>query len=208
MRNTLRLNELKMDWKVVTTVVVSTLLLIIDYYYRLFPSKVLDRMVLYFFIPLLIILVIYRERPSKYGLRLGDWRAGLAITGIAALLIVLIVWLVGRTEAFQEYYAPLLNVQIPVPLYTALDLFGWEFLFRGFLLFSLYSVAGPYAIVLQAVPFALAHLGKPEVETLSTIFGGIAFGYVAWRTGSFIYPFIIHWFLFTLVVYVAGGFGI
>ena len=204
----MRLNELKMDWKVVTTIVVSTLLLIIDYYYRLFPSKVLDRMVLYFVIPLMIILLIYRENPAKYGFRVGDWRAGLVITGIAAALIVAIVWLVGRTEAFQEYYAPLLNVRMPVPLYTALDLFGWEFLFRGFLLFSLYSVVGPYAIVIQAVPFALAHLGKPEVETLSTIFGGMAFGYVAWRTGSFIYPFIIHWFLFTLTVYITGGVGL
>ena len=46
---------------------------------------------------------------------------------------------------------------------------------------------------------------KPEVETLSTIFGGFAFGWVAWRTKSFLYPFLIHWFIATLIIIVAAG---
>jgi membrane protease YdiL (CAAX protease family) len=55
------------------------------------------------------------------------------------------------------------------------------------------------------VPFALAHLGKPEVETLSTIFGGFLFGLVAWRSKSFLYAFLIHWFVATFTIYVAGS---
>jgi membrane protease YdiL (CAAX protease family) len=58
---------------------------------------------------------------------------------------------------------------------------------------------------LQAVPFVIAHIGKPEVETLSTIFGGFAFGWVAWRTRSFVYPFLIHWYIATFTILVAGG---
>ena len=61
------------------------------------------------------------------------------------------------------------------------------------------------ALVLQAVPFTIAHLGKPELETLSCMFGGSALGYVAWRTRSFIYPFLIHWFLSTFTLLVASG---
>ena len=57
---------------------------------------------------------------------------------------------------------------------------------------------GAEALWLQAVPFAIAHIGKPEIETLSTIFGGFAFGWVAWRTRSFVYPFLIHWYIATL----------
>jgi Type II CAAX prenyl endopeptidase Rce1-like len=60
----------------------------------------------------------------------------------------------------------------------------------------------------HAVPFALAHLTKPPLETLSTIFGGMAFWWVAWRTRSFVYPFLIHLYimLFTaLVVTRLGG---
>ena len=37
------------------------------------------------------------------------------------------------------------------------------------------------------------------------IFGGSAFGYVAWRTRSFLYPFLIHRFLATFTVLVASG---
>jgi len=49
------------------------------------------------------------------------------------------------------------------------------------------------------------HLGKPEVETLSTIFGGAAFGFVAWQTQSFLYPFLIHWFILSFTMLIATG---
>jgi uncharacterized protein len=49
------------------------------------------------------------------------------------------------------------------------------------------------------------HIGKPEIETLSTIFGGFAFGWIAYRTRSFLYPFLIHWYIFTLIVLVSSG---
>ena len=113
--------------------------------------------------------------------------------------------MVARTGAFRRYYAPQADSLIPLLIENGLDLLGWEFVFRGFLLFALYPVCGPYAILLQAVPFAIAHFGKPELETLSCIFGGSAFGYVAWRTRSFLYPFLIHWFLATFTVLVASG---
>jgi membrane protease YdiL (CAAX protease family) len=200
----LRLDELRMQWKVVASIIVSTTLLIIDYYHRLLPVHPLDRMLLYFVVPMLIILLVYRDRPADYGFRVGDWRSGLLITFAACAVITVVIWFIAQSEAFRGYYKPLSETTLPVPVYAALDLFGWEFLFRGFLLFSLYAAVGPYAIVLQAVPFALAHIGKPELETLSTIFGGSAFGYIAWRTGSFLYPFLIHWFLLTVTIMFAS----
>lgn len=90
-----------------------------------------------------------------------------------------------------------------LPWTTFLELFGWEFMFRGWILFGYARKFGPEAIWLQAVPFALAHIGKPQIETFSTIFGGFAFGWIAWRTKSFLYPFFIHWYIYTLVVLVA-----
>jgi hypothetical protein len=64
---------------------------------------------------------------------------------------------------------------------------------------------GAEALWLQAVPFALMHNGKPELETLSTIFGGFAFGWIAYRTNSFVWPFLIHWFIATFIIVVAAG---
>ena len=92
-----------------------------------------------------------------------------------------------------------------LPWTTFLDLIGWEFFFRGFLLFTYARRFGADALWLQAVPFALAHIGKPSIETLSTIFGGFAFGWLAYRTRSFLYPFLVHWFISTFVILVAAG---
>ncbi|MFQ6101006.1 MAG: type II CAAX prenyl endopeptidase Rce1 family protein [Anaerolineae bacterium] len=201
----MRPNQLRMDWKAVTAIVVSTLAMSVEHYHRIFASKAYDRLLLYLGVPLLVILLVFRESPARYGLRLGDWKAGLALVAVGCGGMALVMLFVARTGEFRDYYAPQINSAIPLPLDAALDLFGWEFLFRGFLLFALYPVCGPYAIVLQAVPFTIAHFGKPELETLSCIFGGSAFGYVAWRTRSFLYPFLIHWFLVTITVLLASA---
>jgi len=86
-----------------------------------------------------------------------------------------------------------------------LDLIGWEFIFRGWILFGYAKEFGDNALWLQAVPFAVAHIGKPEVETLSTIFGGFIFGLIAWKTKSFLYPFLIHLFINAFTIMVAAG---
>jgi hypothetical protein len=65
-------------------------------------------------------------------------------------------------------------------LLNGVELFGWEFIWRGLVLFALARAFGPGpAILLQSVPFAFMHLGKPEIETFSTLFGGAAFGLIA-----------------------------
>jgi membrane protease YdiL (CAAX protease family) len=69
----------------------------------------------------------------------------------------------------------------------------------------MYRAIGAPAVVLQAVPFAMAHLGKPELETMTTVLGGMGFGWIAWRTDSFLYPFLIHWGLNVFVRLVASS---
>lgn len=210
--------DLHLDWKIAILTIVSTLLLIVDYYH--FPilqwtkwisgwdftglsMKVLDRTLLYFIVPMFFILVVFREHPKDYGFGFGDWKAGIVITLGARALIAPILWLIGRGNAsFQDYYKPMMA---GLPWNTLLDLFGWEFIFRGWLLFGYARRFGPEALWLQAVPFALAHMGKPELETLSTIFGGFAFGWVAWRTKSFFYALLIHWFVASFTIIVAAG---
>jgi membrane protease YdiL (CAAX protease family) len=201
---------LKFDWKIATITIASTLLLMVDSYHRLTPAawgirewKAVDRTILYLLIPLLITLLLFREDPHRYGFTLGDWRAGLVITLAAILLIAPVLWFVARGDAsMQDYYKGQVS---GLPWNTFLDLLGWEFFFRGWILFGYARRFGAEALWLQAVPFALAHIGKPEVETLSTIFGGFAFGWVAWRTKSFVYPLLIHWFVASFTILVAAG---
>jgi membrane protease YdiL (CAAX protease family) len=209
MRNLFR-TGLKFDWKVVTITIVSTLVLLVDSYFRITEKwiggmwwKAIDRTILYFIIPMLFILVVFRENPRDYGFTLGDWRAGLILTLGGILLMAPILWFLNRGDpSMQNYYHPLLN---GLPWSTLADLFGWEFIFRGWILFGYARKFGPEALWLQAVPFALAHVGKPAVETFSTIFGGFLFGWVAYRTKSFIYPLLIHWFVASFTIIVAAG---
>ncbi len=195
---------LQFDWKISTITIVSTLLLTLSHYHRFTTWKPYDGLLLFFVTPLLFILLIFRENPKEYGFCLGDWKAGLSLTLGAVIIMLPILWLlVNKDVSMRNYYKPLLTPTLP--LYTFLDLFSWEFLFRGWILFGYARKFGPEALWLQAVPFAIAHFGKPESETISTIFGGFAFGWIAWRTKSFLYPLLIHWAIFTFVVLVAGG---
>ena len=195
--------DLNFDREAVALTILSTLLLMVDYYERLTPSKELDRLGLYLLIPLLVIVLAFRKSPRDYGFQWGDWRAGLALTAIVIALAAPIIWVTVRSDAaIVDYYAK--QWSAAAPLFTFLDLLGWEFFFRGFLLFGYARLFGSHALWLQAVPFALAHLSKPPVETYSTIFGGFLFGLVAWRTRSFVYPFLIHWFIATFTMWAAS----
>ena len=195
--------KLKFDWKIVTVTILSTLLLMVDHYHKLTAFKYWDRVILYLVIPLLVILILFRENPKEYGFSFGDWKLGLTYTALGILFMAPVIYYLGNGDAsMQKYYEPFLKV---LPWTTFLDLIGWEFLFRGWILFAYSRKFGHDALWLQAVPFALAHVGKPEIETLSTIFGGFAFGWVAWRTKSFVWPFLIHWFIATLIIIVASG---
>ncbi|MDP1995179.1 MAG: CPBP family intramembrane metalloprotease [Ignavibacteria bacterium] len=194
--------KLNFDWKIVAVTIVSTLLLMADHYHKLTPHKYWDRVILYLVIPLLIILVLFRENPKEYGFSFGDWKLGLTYTALGILFMAPIIYYLGSGDAsMKKYYEPYLS---GLPWTSFLDLVGWEFLFRGWMLFAYSRKFGHNALWLQAVPFAMAHVGKPEIETLSTIFGGFAFGWVAWRTKSFFWPFLIHWFIATFIIIVAA----
>lgn len=69
---------------------------------------------------------------------------------------------------------------------------GWEFIWRGFMLFGLEKKFGYYAVLIQMIPFVILHNGKPFLETLGAIPGGIALGLLALRTRSIYYCVAVH----------------
>jgi len=211
---TFKLGGLVLDTRSTIVVVSSTLLLVLGYYRETLPAipgtpvdgGMLAAVLYYLLIPLFIVGVIFGEPAADYGFRTGDWRQGLKAAVVVILIAIPVLYGAAHTEAMTRYYAGAARQDPPLIIArAAIELFGWEFLFRGFLLFGLLRVLGPIAVVLQAVPFALAHLGKPEIETLSTIFGGTLFGWIAWRSRSFLYAFLVHWFILSFVTLVAQG---
>ncbi|MBN1888150.1 MAG: CPBP family intramembrane metalloprotease [Thermoflexales bacterium] len=197
--------SLSLDGKTTVLIIASTLLLTVARYRSLTPWHSLDMALLCLVAPMLLIMVGWGQPPSDYGLKVGNWRLGLLFTLGGIALITPVLWLIARTPDFRAYYA---GQALPwgwLLLDNAVHIFSWEFFFRGFMLFGLVKRYGDDAIWLQAVPFAIAHFGKPELETLSTIFGGAAFGYVALKTDSMLYPFLIHFFVQVLVIALAAG---
>lgn len=196
------------DIKITFLIIFGTIVPMLAYYnHQITGERAYDHFIYYFILPMAVIILLFRESPGDYGFTLGNWRVGLMWTVIGCIGMAVILWFVARTPAMQSYYvarAPENTGQVIV--LTGIELFGWEFIWRGLMLFAFARVFGPGpAIFLQAVPFAFMHLGKPEIETLSTIFGGAAFGFVAWQSGSFVYPFLIHWFIATFTQLIALG---
>jgi membrane protease YdiL (CAAX protease family) len=196
-------DRLNGDWKITLITIVSTLLIMVDFYYSPTSINHFDSILLFILLPLIVIIVIFKQNPSEYGFVIGEWKIGVVLVLLGIVFMTPVIWYLGTREpGMQSYY----NLPVDGLIWKkALELFGWEYLFRGWILFGYARKYGPDAVWLQAVPFAIAHIGKPEIETLSTIFGGFAFGWVAWRTGSFLYSFVIHWYIAVLIILVSTG---
>ena len=167
----------------------------------------LERLIVQGAIPFALVVIAMRDRPSRYGLRVGDARAGLVVALAGCVVMTAVVLVSGRFPEFVRYYG---SQGAPAPdvfLTTALEVIPAEFFFRGFLMFALLRVMGPIAVVVATVPFAFAHLGKPEIETLSTLGGGFLYGWLDWRTGSVVWSGLAHTWILGLLVIVASSAG-
>jgi len=186
----------------IVVIVVSTLCYCLMDYRSPFRQKTWDGVLFYFAIPFVTILLL-RQNPLRWGLSIGEWKWTLGLTLAGAAGTGLLLLGAVRLPVFKSYY-DLLGPQ-PGRLWPwialfAIDMFVWEFFFRGFMLFGLDPALGEMAIYVQMIPFAIAHIGKPELETLSSIAGGILIGYMVRRCRSFWPAFILHT-LIGLVMY-------
>lgn len=154
--------------------------------------------IVYLLIPILIIIFLFKEKPSSFGLQLGDTKLGLSVSLLFIGVMAIIVWFVSAQESFALTYPHLGNARIDWELFCCYEfgiiayLFAWEFIWRGFLLFGSEKKFGYYAVFIQMIPFVILHNGKPFLETFGAIFGGIALGILALRTRSIFYCFITH----------------
>lgn len=151
-----------------------------------------------FVIPVLCLLLLFRRRPAEVGLGAGDWRFGLAIALAYVPLVAVGTWVLsagGDFRARYPQYSPAARDWTIFLYYELLYLtywIGWEYLWRGFVLFGTARTFGHYAIFVQMVPFAILHAEKPFAEQMLSVVGGVLLGAVVWRCRSFWIAVPIH----------------
>ncbi len=142
-------------------------------------------------VPAAVVKFVFRERLLDYGVELGipgrTWHS-LALFSPVFLL-----------AAYQASLDPAFLAKFPINPHAgaspamfavhavAYGLFyiGWEFYFRGFLLFGLRdSLGAPNAVLIQTLASALLHIGSPAAESFGAILGGLLWGVLALRNRS------------------------
>jgi len=185
---------LKRNRNEVIIIVAATLFITLDKYHPI-GSEYLSSFLYYGVFPILVILVLLRQNPLNFGLRPGSPRIWGFHVLVICLAAAIILYLFSFRTSLQNYYRADDFSLAGYIMTSIISMSASEFLYRGFLLFGLKEKFKEGSILLQMVPFALLHIGKPELETLSTIFTGILFGYIAYRGKSYWPAFIIHLFI-------------
>ena len=215
-RRTVEVMGLGLPVRASLAVVVTIVVLLIDLSRVLLPDvglgrdptavriMALERVALFGVVPLLVVLLAFRDRPSRYGWTFGDARAG-AVLALAGCVVMtpIVFWYAGLPDV-QTYYAVSAAPVPDVVMTNALELISAEFLFRGFLMLTLVRTIGPIGVLIAVMPFAYGHVGKPALELLSTLVGGVAYGWLAWRTQSILWGSIAHVYILSLVILAAA----
>lgn len=148
-------------------------------------------------VPFLIIRYVWKERVVDFGFRVPEsWGRASILTFLCVSVFVPIILVSATNNVFREFYSLagigifrflLFGVILPLIYY-----FAEEFLFRGFLFFSLWKKIGWHSIWVSNILFALLHVSKPSLEIVFAFIAGIAFSYLSLKTRSFIPAAIAH----------------
>ncbi|MDV6344685.1 CPBP family intramembrane glutamic endopeptidase [Nitrosomonas sp. Is37] len=146
----------------------------------------------YFILPLLVIVLVIKEKPGDYGLApnysFSNYRPYLIMI---ISMIPLIAYFSG-TDGFLASY-PFYKVGKNEGLYPNfviweifyfLQFIALEFLFRGFLLHGTKRRFGVYSIFVMTIPYCMIHFGKPLPETIGAIVAGIVLGAMSLKSKS------------------------
>lgn len=158
--------------------------------------------VLFFVVPAVVWKGILGRGLREAGFGVGDWRFGWKSLAVAVVLAVPLAFVAAGQADFQAEY-PLSRTAVQdggrfAAYEAALLLYyvGWEFLFRGFMLFGLRDRYGDFgAVAMQVFPSVLLHIGKPAGELWGSVVAGFLFGAWALRTGSVVYVLAFHYVL-------------
>jgi len=178
-----------------TIVILSAALFVCLDRYHVILNGDISTFLLYAIFPILVILIVLRKNPLNFGLGLGNFKLWWKYVAVACVISAVVLYAASFAPSLQKYYKQEHFNFLNYFLVNCASLLAIEYMYRGFILFGLKEKFKEGAILIQTIPFVLLHLGKPELETISCLFTGVLFGYIAYRGKSFWPVFIIHLFI-------------
>jgi len=154
-------------------------------------------------LPIAIILLTAArplETLSSFGWTFGRAGLGAALT-LAGLPVAILAGFIGsRNPALQKMYPFAKAACADGPKFAGYELsylvlyyLPWESAFRGVLFLPLVPAIGLVpALALQTTVSTLLHIGHPHSEVIAAAGAGVAFGLIAYFTGSFFCPLVLH----------------
>jgi membrane protease YdiL (CAAX protease family) len=149
-------------------------------------------------VPAGIIVWIIGDSPRDYGYRIRGIAQHFPAYGFMYLVMLPVLVWVSSFDSFLSYY----------PFYDraaeggsafwlyefgyAFQFVGIEAFFRGFLTFGLARRFGLLGVAIMTVPYTMIHFGKPAPEAFAAIIAGLALGYLALRSRSFVPGIFLH----------------
>ncbi len=154
-------------------------------------------------IPLLLFWWTEKNTGSFWGLTTANskWQPYLMML----LIMVPLIAFASTQSQFLQVYPKVKQVAfmegvVPHTWWTKLlyeisygiDFVTIELFFRGFLVFAFVRYVGPDAILPMAVFYCSIHFGKPLFECISSFFGGLLLGIIAYRTQTILGGLVVH----------------
>jgi len=208
----------KFELETLVIITYSSFILLFSVYIRrtriFFPTepffeKLLVLGIIYGFSPI-VPMFLFKNKPADYGIDIGNFKVWIKDLVIFLWIMLIILLIVFKFTRFKSTYPLSLTARLGLRnffIYEAVQLFhmmGWEFFFRGFMLFGLAKkIDKNLAILIQTIPFAILHYRKPPLEAYGSIFAGIFLGIIAIRGKSFLPCAILH-FLVALFADILG----
>lgn len=150
-------------------------------------------------IPLILVLLVFRDPVREYGIGF-HFKQGLPWWSFLVIPFILVAAYFTSSSPGNLALYPQIRIKdwtSPVLAVSALSwilfLVGYEFLFRGFLLFTSVRVIGPWpAIALNCTLYAFAHFYKGPGETFGAVPMGVLLCYLSLLTGNIWSAVLIH----------------
>ncbi len=154
---------------------------------------------LFGFIPALLVLFLYGQPLRDFGLNTDAFRRIIPFWLVSGILIFILVYFISRRERNLALY-PQIRCRVwdtGLVLLSAVSwmvyIAGYEFMFRGFLLFASFGSYGYWpAIAINVIYYALAHIHRGALETFGAVPAGLVFCYFSLQTGSLCFALLTH----------------